>query len=78
MQGCVISCGTVVFFQKSRNLSRSLLTYNKFYCENGTRTLKPVLSIPQLNMQLQRFQKLPICQIFRFEDLFEKLLVHFA
>ena len=32
MQGCVISCGTVVFFQKSRNLSRSLLTNNKFYC----------------------------------------------
>ena len=26
MQGCVISCGAVVFFQKSRNLSRSLLT----------------------------------------------------
>ena len=33
MQGCVISCGTVVFFQKSRNLSRSLLTKNNFYCE---------------------------------------------
>ena len=32
MQGCVISCGTVVFFQKSRNLSRSLLTNNNFYC----------------------------------------------
>ena len=32
MQGCVISCGTVVFFQKSRDLSRSLLTNNNFYC----------------------------------------------
>ena len=32
MQGYVISCGTVVFFQKSRNLSRSLLTNNNFYC----------------------------------------------
>ena len=32
MQGCVISCGTVVFFQISRNLSRSLLTNNNFYC----------------------------------------------
>ena len=32
MQGCVISCETVVFFQKSRNLSRSLLTNNNFYC----------------------------------------------
>ena len=32
MQGCVISCGTVVFFQKSHNLSRSLLTNNNFYC----------------------------------------------
>ena len=31
MQGCVIPCGTVVFFQKSRNLSRSLLTDNNFY-----------------------------------------------
>ena len=28
----MISCGTVVFFQKSRNLSRSLLTNNNFYC----------------------------------------------
>ena len=35
MQGCVISCGTVVFFQKSRNLSRSLLTNNNFYCVYG-------------------------------------------
>ena len=33
MQGCVISCGTVVFFQKSRNLSRSFLTNDNFYCE---------------------------------------------
>ena len=33
MQGCQISCGTVVFSQKSRNLSRSLLTNNNFYCE---------------------------------------------
>ena len=33
MQGCVISCGTVVFFQKPRNLSRSLVTNNNFYCE---------------------------------------------
>ena len=33
MQSCVISCETVVFFQKSRNLSRSLLTNNNFYCE---------------------------------------------
>ena len=32
MQGCVISCGTVVYFQKSCNLSRSLLTNNNFYC----------------------------------------------
>ena len=32
MQGCVITCGSVVFFQKSRNLSRSLLTKNNFYC----------------------------------------------
>ena len=32
MQGCVISCGRVVFFQKARNLSRSLLTNNNFYC----------------------------------------------
>ena len=32
MQGFVISCGTEVFFQKSRNLSRSLLTRNNFYC----------------------------------------------
>ena len=32
MQGCVISCGTIVFFQDSRNLSRSLLTNNNFYC----------------------------------------------
>ena len=32
MQGCVISCGTVVFFHKSRNLSRSLLTNSNFYC----------------------------------------------
>ena len=32
MQGCVISCGTVVFFQKSCNLSRSSLTSNSFYC----------------------------------------------
>ena len=32
MQGCVISCGTVVFIQKSRNLSRLLLTNNDFYC----------------------------------------------
>jgi len=32
MQGCVSLCGTVVFFQKSRNLSRSLLTNNNFYC----------------------------------------------
>ena len=32
MQGCVISCGTVVFFKKSRNLSRSLLTNNNLYC----------------------------------------------
>ena len=31
MQGCVISCGTVVFFQTSRNLSWSLLTSNNFY-----------------------------------------------
>ena len=35
MQGCVILCGTVVFFQKSRNLSRSLLTNNNFYCAQG-------------------------------------------
>ena len=28
-----IFCGTVVFFQKSHNLSRSLLTNNNFYCE---------------------------------------------
>ena len=28
MQGCVISCGTEVFFQRSRNLSWSLLTNN--------------------------------------------------
>ena len=35
MQGCVISCGTVVFFQISRNLSRSLLTNNNFYCERS-------------------------------------------
>ena len=33
MQGCVISCGAVMFFQKSRNLLRSLLTNNNFYCE---------------------------------------------
>ena len=33
MQGCVISCLTIVFFQKSRNLSRSLLTNNNFYCD---------------------------------------------
>ena len=33
MQGCVISCETAVFFQKSRNLPRSLLTNNNFYCE---------------------------------------------
>ena len=39
MQGCVISCGTVVFFQKSRNLSRSLLTNNNFYCELGFENL---------------------------------------
>ena len=32
MQGFVISCGAVVFFQKSRNLSRSLLINNNFYC----------------------------------------------
>ena len=32
MQGCVITCGTVLFFQKSRNLSQSLLTNNNFYC----------------------------------------------
>ena len=32
MQGCVISCGTVVFFQKSRNLLRSLLSNNNVYC----------------------------------------------
>ena len=32
MQGCVISYGTVVFFQKSRNLLRSMLTNNNFYC----------------------------------------------
>ena len=32
VQGCVISCGTVVFFQKSRNLTRSLLTNSNFYC----------------------------------------------
>ena len=32
MQGCVISCGTVVFFKKSRNLSWSLLTNKNFYC----------------------------------------------
>ena len=32
MQGCVISCRTIVFFRKSRNLSRSLLTNNNFYC----------------------------------------------
>ena len=38
MQGCVISCGTVVFFQKSRNLSRSLLTNNNFYCPSHTLT----------------------------------------
>ena len=29
-EGCEISCGTVVIFQKSRNLS--LLTNNNFYC----------------------------------------------
>ena len=28
IQGCEISSGTEVFFQKSRNLSRSLLTNN--------------------------------------------------
>ena len=33
MQGCVISCGTVVFSQKLRNLSRLLLTNNNFYSE---------------------------------------------
>ena len=32
MQSCEISYGIVVFFQKSRNLSRSLLTNNNFYC----------------------------------------------
>ena len=32
MQGCVIPCGTVEFFQKSCNLSRSLLTNINFYC----------------------------------------------
>ena len=32
MLGCVISCGTVVFFQKSCNLSRSLPTNNNIYC----------------------------------------------
>ena len=37
MQGCVIPCGTVVFFQKSCNLSRSLLTYNNFYCALTTK-----------------------------------------
>ena len=36
MQGCVIPCGTVVFFQKSRNLSPSLLTNNHFLlCHGG-------------------------------------------
>ena len=33
MQGCVIYCGTVVFFKKSHNLSRLLLTNNNFYCD---------------------------------------------
>ena len=32
IQGCLISCGTVVFFQKSRNLSLPLLSNNNFYC----------------------------------------------
>ena len=32
MQGCVIPYGTVVFFQKSRNVSQSLLINNNFYC----------------------------------------------
>ena len=32
MQGCVISYRTVVFFQISRNLSRSLLTSSNIYC----------------------------------------------
>ena len=49
MQGCVISCRTVVFFQKSRNLSRSLLTNNNFYCV----TIRNIPKIKQLITKLK-------------------------
>ena len=49
LQGCVIPCGTVVFFQKSRNLSRSLLTSNNFYSE----TTKVVTSSTRLELFFQ-------------------------
>ena len=42
MQGCVIECGAVLFFQKSRNLSRSLLTNNNFYCAKERKIYKLV------------------------------------
>ena len=42
MQGCVILCGKVVFFQKPCNLSRSLLTNNNFYCAKPSQDCKYV------------------------------------
>ena len=54
IQGCVILCWTVVFFQKSRNLSRSLLTNNNFYCDalQGTKLYIILWDLPLSHQHL--------------------------
>ena len=57
MQGCVISCGTVVFFQKSRNLSRSLLTNDNFYCAQAKYDLRFLFRYYHFSAK----EKRPVC-----------------
>ena len=66
MQGCVISCGTVVFFQKSRNLSRSLLTSNNFYCAYEAPFLELFLISPTVPFELS--SKAKLATVFEIEN----------
>ena len=69
MQGCVISCGTVVFFQKSRNLSRSLLTNNSFYCGksiNFTRYHRRIDLFSHLTSDEKNIQQHFLAPLFSF------------
>ena len=59
MQGCEISCGTVVFFQKSRNLSRSLLTNNNFYCARSVSGKQETFLKSQQAIAITAFLRIP-------------------